>query len=119
MIEQTGNLAGFIVGLYESDFGFIQRSLQDVVIEPQRACLIPHFYEVKQAALDAGALGCSISGAGPSVFALCEGRELAELTGKAMAAVFEQAGIAQHVFVSAINKQGATVYPAYAMETNL
>lgn len=107
LIEQSGNLAGFIAGLYQSDFGLIGRSLQDVVIEPQRARLIPHFYAVKDAALQAGALGCSISGAGPSIFALSNDPGIAQKAGEAMRAVFQEHGIAQHLFVSGINLHGS------------
>ena len=107
-IEQNGNLGGLIVGLYNSDLELIGRSLNDVIIEPQRARLIPHFYEVKAAALDAGALGCSISGAGPSIFALCANSLVAETAGKAMSKVFAEAKIGNQVFISAINQEGAT-----------
>ncbi len=68
-VWQTANLAGFISGCYTNDLDMIRASLQDVVIEPQRQALIPGFTEVRQAAMAAGALGCSISGAGPSMFA--------------------------------------------------
>ena len=61
-IKQTGNLASLIIGLLNADFDLIRRSLLDVIIEPQRARLIPGFQEVKNAAMEAGALGCSISG---------------------------------------------------------
>ena len=107
-IEQNGNLGGLIVGLYNSDLELIGRSLNDVIIEPQRARLIPHFYEVKAAALDAGALGCSISGAGPSIFALCANSLVAETAGKAMSKVFTEAKIGNQAFISAINQEGAT-----------
>jgi homoserine kinase len=70
-VQQTANIAAFVTALYNNDDALLGRSLNDVVIEPQRAGLIPAFYDVKQGALDAGALGCSISGSGPSVFALC------------------------------------------------
>lgn len=106
-IEQSGNLGALIVGLYNSDFELISRSLQDVIIEPQRASLIPHFYEVKKAALESGALGCSISGAGPSIFALCIGEAIAQTVGQAMSQVFSQAQIENQIFVSAINQDGA------------
>lgn len=106
-IEQSGNLAGLIVGLLNSDFELIGRSLHDVIIEPQRAHLIPHFYEVKNAAIKHGALGCSISGAGPSIFALSVGRATAEKVGEAMRTVADEAGIANQVFISIINKNGA------------
>ncbi len=107
MIQQCGNLAGMIIGLYQSDFSLIGRSLKDVVIEPQRAQLIPPFYEVKKAALAAGALGCSISGAGPSIFALSQGREKAEHVAQAMAQVFNNHQIPVEEFVSSVNQSGA------------
>lgn len=106
-IEQSGNLAGLIVGLFTSDFELIGRSLNDVVIEPQRARLIPHFHEVKEAALAQGALGCSISGAGPSIFALCNNLLTAERAGQAMKMVFDQARIINDLFISPINQEGA------------
>jgi homoserine kinase len=68
-VWQTANLAGFISGCYTDDLDLIRASLEDVVIEPQRQALIPGFHEVRRGALQAGALGCSISGAGPSMFA--------------------------------------------------
>ena len=107
MIQQCGNMAGMIIGLYQSDFSLIGRSLKDVVIEPQRAQLIPHFYEVKEAALEAGALGCSISGAGPSIFALSQGQETAERVAEAMALVFHNQQIPLESFVSPVNQSGA------------
>ncbi len=106
-IQQNGNLGGLIIGLFKADYQLIGRSLQDVIIEPQRAPLIPHFYEVKEAALNSGALGCSISGAGPSIFALTEGRPAAEKAGAAMQLIFDQAGIRSELFVSRINPAGA------------
>jgi homoserine kinase len=68
-VWQTANLAGFISGCYTSDLDMIRASLEDVVIEPQRQALIPGFQAVRLAAMEAGALGCSISGAGPALFA--------------------------------------------------
>lgn len=106
-IQQSGNLAGFIVGLYNSDFELIERSLQDLIIEPQRAQLIPHFYAVKDAALNAGALGCSISGAGPSIFALSRNSLIAEEVGIAMERVFHDQKIENQLYISEINQEGA------------
>jgi homoserine kinase len=106
-IQQTGNLGGLIVGMYNGDLGLIQRSLQDVIIEPQRAALIPNFYAVKDAALNSGALGCSISGAGPSIFALCANSIIAEDVGIAMQKVFADNKIESELFLSAINQEGA------------
>ena len=68
-VWQTANLAGFISGCYTDDLDMIRASFEDVVIEPQRQALIPGFAAVRAAALAAGALGCSISGAGPTLFA--------------------------------------------------
>ena len=74
-IRQSGNLAGFIAGLYRSDLSLLSRSLEDIIIEPQRAKLIPGFNRVKEvAALSPGYIGCSISGAGPSIFVIYDNR---------------------------------------------
>ncbi len=108
-IQQTGNIAALVTGLYNADFGLISRSLQDVIIEPQRARLIPGFANVKQAALKEGALGCSISGAGPSIFALCDNSLIAENAAKAMKAIFDDLKIESQSFLSTINQQGAVL----------
>ena len=61
MVKQSANLGAFVLGMFNSDLGLIRRSLQDIIIEPQRAQLIPYFFEVKEAALahmvDAGVVG--------------------------------------------------------------
>jgi len=106
-VQQTGNIASLIVGLYNEDMRLISRSLNDVIVEPQRAQLIPGFYKVKENAIEAGALGCSISGAGPSIFALSTDKALAENIGKAMKVVFDEQGVQNEVFVSPINEQGS------------
>ncbi len=106
-ITQTGNLGALIVGMYNADLDLIGRALNDVIIEPQRAQLIPHFYKVKEAALDAGVLGCSISGAGPSIFALSANKEIAERAGEAMQKVFNDNKIENQLFISTINNEGA------------
>lgn len=108
-VRQSACLAGFVVGCFTSDLDLIGRCLQDVVIEPQRAHLIPGFYDVKAAALEAGALGCSISGAGPSVFALCSNSLIAENAGTGMQEAFRQHGIASDLYLSKVNPEGAVV----------
>lgn len=108
-ISQMGNVAGLIAGLMQEDYDLISRSMVDVIVEPIRAILIPEFNEVKQAALAQGALGCSISGAGPSIFTLSKGRETAERVGQAMQATFAKADIDSKVYVSAINRDGPRV----------
>ena len=107
MVRQNANLGAFIIGMFNSDIDLIGRSLQDLVIEPQRAPLIPFFYKVKEAALDAGALGCSISGAGPSIFALNANSFVAENVGEAMQEVFRNAKVDSKLYISPINNEGA------------
>lgn len=72
VIWQSANLAGFLTGCFTGDLRLIRDSLEDVIIEPQRKVLIPGFDAVKAGAMDNGALGCSISGAGPTIFAWCD-----------------------------------------------
>ncbi|NND07567.1 MAG: homoserine kinase [Saprospiraceae bacterium] len=110
MIVQTGNIAGLVLGLIRSDFELISRSLHDDVIENQRSSLIPFFYDVKEAALKAGALGCSISGAGPSIFAMFNKSDSAEQAGEVMKQIFSTNGISSDVFISNINHDGTVVY---------
>jgi homoserine kinase len=106
-ITQWGNLGGMVAGIMQADYQLISRSLQDVIAEPYRAGLIPGFYRVKQAALNAGALGCSISGAGPAVFALCQGDEAAFRVGIAMQQAFADEGVVAERIISSINHLGA------------
>ena len=108
-IIQCGNVAGLITGLITSNNRLIRDSMQDVFAEPIRSFLIPEYDKVKKAALDAGALGGSISGSGPSIFALSEDKKTAEMAGKAMKNVFSAIGIGSNVFVSQINTQGPRV----------
>jgi homoserine kinase len=108
-IRQWGNLAALVAALYESDLALLGRSLQDVVAEPVRSLLIPGFPAVKAAALSSGALGCSISGSGPSIFALCASQPLAEAAGAAMAEAFLGAGLSSDIYISSINTRGPVV----------
>lgn len=108
-IVQWGNVAGLIMGLTTSDYGLISRSMQDVIIEPVRSLLIPGYDTIKEAAIDAGALGCSISGSGPSVFALNTSMETATTVGEAMQAACNDQGIESELYISPINKDGPRV----------
>lgn len=108
-IQQSANMGAFIIGMVNADFDLIRRSLKDIIIEPQRAPLIPNFYEVQQAALDAGVLGCSISGSGPSIFALSNNSLTAENAGKIMQQIFAQHKVETELFISAINTEGASL----------
>ena len=108
-ITQMGNVAGLVAGLMLPDYDLISRSLVDVIIEPIRSILIPQFDDVKNAALDNGALGCSISGSGPSMFALSKDLFTANRVGKAMQDGFAKVGIGSECYVSGINQAGPVV----------
>jgi len=108
MVWQTANLAGFLSACYSNDLTLLREALQDVLIEPQRARLIPGFERVKQAAMAGGALGCSISGAGPSVFAWCEWAS-ADLIGTVMVKAFEEHDVPCDRWVAAIDGDGSRV----------
>lgn len=102
IVGQTAHLALFLTGLQRGDIALIGDSLRDVLIEPRRAPLIPGFAQVKSAALDHGALGASISGGGPSVFAWFASRAQAEAAAPAMRAGFVDAGFAARIYVSPV-----------------
>ena len=109
-IRQWGNTAGMVAGLFREDWELIARCLCDAVAEPLRAKLVPGFEKVREAALGAGAAGAGLSGSGPSVFALCRGRAVAERAATAMAAAFrDEAGLASDTVISPVNRVGARV----------
>jgi homoserine kinase len=93
----------------QSNFSLIGRSLTDVIIEPVRSMLIPGFDEIKKAALKAGALGCSISGSGPTIFALSDSKDKAETIADTIAAVFTKLKLESEQYVSPINKSGPRI----------
>ena len=108
-ITQTGNLGGLIAGLFTNNYELIGRSLQDVLIEPLRKHLIPNFEKVKNSALLNGALGSGISGAGPSIFALCKGQISAEKVAFAMSESYKNTGIQYDIHISKINPNGVKI----------
>jgi homoserine kinase len=109
-VWQTANLAGFISGCYTNDLDMIHASFDDVVIEPQRQALIPGFPEVRKASMTAGALGCSISGAGPTMFAWAPETH-ASAVRDAMKAEFAKRNIEVDDWIVDINDTGARVLP--------
>ena len=106
-VEQSAHLAQLLVACHAGDLDGLRGALDDVLVEPRRAALIPGFNAVKQAALDCGVLGAGISGAGPSVFAWCEGVEQAERAAEAMHAAFADVGIAADRLVSPVQGPAA------------
>ncbi|WP_431124318.1 homoserine kinase [Flagellimonas flava] len=105
-IRQWGNLGGLVAGLFQSDYDLIGRSLEDHVVEPIRSILIPGFEAIRSKALEAGALGCGISGSGPSIFALSKGETTAQKVAEAMHETYGSIGIDFDIHVSKVNTQG-------------
>jgi len=108
-VIQWGNVAGLIAGLMKSDYDLIGRSMHDVIVEPIRSILIPGFDDVKENAIQAGALGCGISGSGPSIFALSKDEKTARKVGENMQLVFNKLKIGSEVYVSKINNSGPQI----------
>ncbi|MGX1751473.1 homoserine kinase [Sphingobacterium sp. NPDC055346] len=108
-VNQWGNIAGLVAGLYRSDYDLIGRSMHDVLIEPTRAILIPEFYEMKRIAMEAGVLSFGISGSGPSVVAISKGAEAAQLAVDRIQEHLTANGIDSLQFVSAVNAEGPKI----------
>jgi len=108
-VAQSANLALLLAGCHAGDIGLVRDGLRDVLVEPLRAPLIEGFAAVKQAALDAGALGASISGAGPSVFAWCANGRIAERAAERMRAAFAKERIGSDAWISPVAGPAAAV----------
>lgn len=105
-VIQWGNIAGLVSGFFMSDYGLIGRSMQDVLIEPTRAILIPEFYEMREEAMASGALGFGISGSGPSVFAFATSLVAAEAITNNIVSHLKSKDIESNGYVSGVNQQG-------------
>ena len=109
-VTQWANTAAFTAGLYASDWDLLSRSIRDVVAEPLRAGRIPGFAQAREAALARGALGFSLSGSGPSVFALCRGGDAAEHVAEGIRRAFgETAALDCQAWASPVNRHGVRV----------
>ena len=108
-VKQWGNVAGLISGLFTNDYELIGRSMDDYAIVPTRSLLIPMYDKLKSKALSNGALGFSISGSGPSVFALCKGKDNAEKVKKELVETIEQTNLLYNIHLSKINTEGCKV----------
>ena len=114
-IRQWANLGAFVDALHRGDFALMARALEDTIAEPRRAPLVPGLAAIKRAATGAGALGCSLSGSGPSLFALCENAITAKRVAAAMTASVRTAiGGEPQTYVSPIAPEGARVVSACA-----
>jgi homoserine kinase len=108
--RQWANVGALVAALYTSDLALLSRSLVDHIAEPKRASLVPGLAEIKAAATAAGALGCSLSGSGPSIFALAATLEIAHAAGHAMQRVFdESSNVGSDLWVCPVGRQGARV----------
>ncbi|WP_422084134.1 homoserine kinase [Ulvibacterium sp.] len=105
-IKQWGNVGGLIAGLFQEDYELIGRSLVDHIVEPIRSILIPGYETIKSEALKAGALGCGISGSGPSIFTFSKGEAIAKKVALTMKEVYQKIGVDYDVHVSKINTLG-------------
>jgi len=108
-ITQWANVGSLVHALHTSDYKLIHRSLQDIIVEPYRKQLIPHFDDVKFSSMEAGALGCAISGSGPSIFTLNKGIETAENVKETMKTIYSQTNIDFDIHISKINTQGIKI----------
>jgi homoserine kinase len=106
-VAQSAHLAQVLAACFRGDAEALRGTLEDVLVEPRRASLIPGFAAVKRAAMDAGALGAGISGAGPSVFAWCASRDGAFDVAQAMQQAFRNAGVEADTLVSPVDGPAA------------
>jgi homoserine kinase len=110
-IHQAAQVGAIVAALATGDYELLGRSIDDRIAEPARAALLPGFRPAKQAALDAGALGSSISGSGPSAFALVRGTATGERVAAAMSAAYAAAGLRSNVTICGIDRVGARLLP--------
>lgn len=108
-VYQAAQVGALIAALASGDYALLGRAIDDRIAEPVRAGLLPGFREAKQAALDAGALGSSISGSGPTAFALVRGQQAGKRVGDAMAAAYDACGQRGEVRVTRVDREGARV----------
>lgn len=109
VVHQLAQVAAMVAALHMGDLTLLGRAIDDRIAEPARATLLPGFREAKQAALDAGALGASISGAGPTAFALCDGDSAAARVADAMRDGYARAGVAAVVRTAMIDTTGTRI----------
>jgi homoserine kinase len=106
-IDQAAHLAATICALFQKDIALLRRAMHDIIIEPQRAPLVPGYYAVKNAALQAGAITATFSGSGPSILALSSSKANATTISQAMLAEFAKNKIAAEYWIAPINSKGA------------
>ena len=108
-VKQWGNVAGMVAGLLENNYDLIGRSMEDHVAEPVRSMMIPGYEEIKALVKESGAIGASISGSGPSIFAFCKTAEEANDLSHQFAEIYTQLDIENNIYQSRINTIGTTL----------
>lgn len=108
-VKQWGNVAGLIAGLYSNNYELIGNSLEDFIVEPSRSVLIPGFQEITNISKQSGALGCGISGSGPSIFSLCKGKNIAENIAENIKKIATNLNIPFDIHISKISETGTRV----------
>ena len=111
-LHQMAQVGAIVAACYANDLALLGRSIDDRIAEPARAPLLPGFLAAKEAAMTAGALGASISGAGPTAFALVAGDEVAERVATAMRDAYARAGVESSTRVTHVDPNGAVVKTA-------
>ncbi|MFO8098090.1 MAG: homoserine kinase [Salinibacter sp.] len=106
---QMAHLGAFVAGCFQDDPALVSRALHDRIAEPHRATLVSGFADVQAAAREAGALGSSFSGAGPTLFAWCDGATAAEQVCAAMTEAFADHDVATEAWKTSVSAQGAHV----------
>ena len=112
-ITQWANVGGLISGLYTDNYNLISNSLVDIVVEPHRKKLIPFFDDVKNAAINAGALGAGISGSGPTIFAICKGDDAAKEVFDAIELSYRDKFVDFEMFTSKIDEEGIKILHSF------
>ncbi len=108
-LKQCGNLAGLIAGLSSGDYPLIGRSVTDLFAEPYRTGQLPDYAALRESALEAGSVGCGLSGSGPSVFSLCRGEEMAISIGEVLKTHFTVRNIQSRIYISRISQSGCKI----------
>ena len=108
-IKQWANVGSLVHALHTNDYDLFAESLTDHIIEPYRSKLIPDFDKVKINALKAGALGCGISGSGPSIFTFSKDKQTSEYVSNTINKVYSKNAIPFHIYISKINKEGIKI----------
>ena len=108
-VKQWGNIASLTYGFSSNNIDIIKNSMNDYIIEPVRSNLIPGYFNVKSAAINSGAIGCSISGSGPSIFAMFESKENAQKAINHMEEELKKISVGFHSYISPVNSQGIEI----------